>query len=147
MLTGLHRRLSTSVLQTTGIAACLVKPVRQSRLFDTLVDVLSPDSANGSAETASAARAGSRRTAVAAGTSVLMARTLAVLKGATPAQAIARYPGSTTGSASPPRGRRPAQGSTTARPVGGASGGTTYYSPSAEGADTSGMLLNYLLGN
>ena len=102
---------------------------------------------NGSGEAASAARAGSRRTAVAAGTSVLMARTLAVLKGATPAQAIARYPGPTTGSASPPRGSRPAQGSTTARPVGGASGGTTYYSPSAEGADTSGMLLNYLLGN
>jgi len=102
---------------------------------------------NGSGEAASAARAGSRRTAVAAGTGVLMARTLAVLKGATPAQAIARYPGPTTGSASPPRGSHPAQGSTTARPVGGASGGTTYYSPSAEGADTSGMLLNYLLGN
>jgi hypothetical protein len=31
--------------------------------------------------------------------------------------------------------------------VGGASAGTTYYSPSAEGANTSGMLLNYLLGN
>ncbi|HMC26528.1 MAG TPA: response regulator, partial [Verrucomicrobiae bacterium] len=50
MLTGLHRRLSTSVLQTTGIAACLVKPVRQSRLFDTLVDVLSPDSPDRAAQ-------------------------------------------------------------------------------------------------
>jgi phospholipid/cholesterol/gamma-HCH transport system substrate-binding protein len=100
---------------------------------------------NGSAETASASRAGARATA--AGTSVLMARTLAVLKGATPAEAIARYPGATFGSASPPPGRRRAQGSATARPVGGASAGTTYYAPSAEGATTSGMLLNYLLGN
>jgi len=40
MLAALHRRLSTSVMQTTGIAACLAKPVRESRLFDTLVDVL-----------------------------------------------------------------------------------------------------------
>jgi len=32
-------------------------------------------------------------------------------------------------------------------PVGGASAGTTYYTPSPEGTGTSGMLLNYLLGN
>jgi hypothetical protein len=38
-------------------------------------------------------------------------------------------------------------GTSVARPVGGASGGTTYYTPSPEGAGTSGMLLNYLLGN
>jgi two-component system sensor histidine kinase/response regulator len=43
LLTSLHGRLTTSILQTTGIAAGLVKPVRQSRLFDTLVDVLSVD--------------------------------------------------------------------------------------------------------
>jgi len=43
LLTSLHRRLTTAVLQTTGISAGLVKPVRQSRLFDTLVDVLSAD--------------------------------------------------------------------------------------------------------
>ena len=57
MLTGLHRRLSTTVLQTTGIAACLVKPVRQSRLFDTLVDVLAPESSprNAADERASSA--------------------------------------------------------------------------------------------
>src|SRR5258706_14882862 len=41
ILAPLHRRLSTSVMQTTGIAACIPKPVRQSRLFDVLVDVLS----------------------------------------------------------------------------------------------------------
>jgi ABC-type transporter Mla subunit MlaD len=84
--------------------------------------------------------------ATAASTSVLMARTLAVLKGASPAEAIARYPGATT--ASPNVGRpAPGGGGTTARPVGGASAGTTYYTPSPESAGTSGMLLNYLLGN
>jgi hypothetical protein len=35
----------------------------------------------------------------------------------------------------------------TAQPVGGAAAGTTYYSPSSESSEASGMLLNYLLGN
>jgi phospholipid/cholesterol/gamma-HCH transport system substrate-binding protein len=90
-------------------------------------------------------------------TSVLMARTLAVIKGATPAQALARYPGSvpapgatavsasTSGSGTVSGA---AAGSATAtKPVGGASGGTTYYSPSAESSGAGGLLLNYLLGN
>ena len=34
-----------------------------------------------------------------------------------------------------------------AKPVGGASAGTTYYTPSAESSGADGMLLNYLLGN
>ena len=34
-----------------------------------------------------------------------------------------------------------------ARPVGGASAGTTYYTPAPEAAGAGGMLLNYLLGN
>jgi hypothetical protein len=38
-------------------------------------------------------------------------------------------------------------GSSTAQPVGGTSAGTTYYNPSPESGGTSGMLLNYLLGN
>jgi phospholipid/cholesterol/gamma-HCH transport system substrate-binding protein len=87
-----------------------------------------------------------RASALPRDTSVVMARTLDVLKGATPAQAIARYPGATTVGAGSPAGG----GSTTAvtaQPVGGASAGTTYYTPSAEGSGTSGMLLNYLLGN
>jgi phospholipid/cholesterol/gamma-HCH transport system substrate-binding protein len=83
-------------------------------------------------------------------TSLVMARTLAVLEGSTPAQAIAKYPGAaptaaemvsaTTRSAVP-------SPSSASRPVGGASAGTTYYTPSPEAAGTSGMLLNYLLGN
>ncbi len=79
-------------------------------------------------------------------TSLVMARTLAVLKGATPAQALAKYPGSerVAGSLSGAGGAA-AAGPT--QPVGGSSAGTTYYSPSAEGSGADGMLLNYLLGN
>jgi phospholipid/cholesterol/gamma-HCH transport system substrate-binding protein len=81
-------------------------------------------------------------------TSVVMARTLAVLKGATPAQALAKYPGATTVGADALAGAgSSAGGASTAQPVGGASAGTTYYSPSAEDSGASGMLLNYLLGN
>jgi len=88
-------------------------------------------------------------------TSVLMARTLAVIKGATPAQALAKYPGSvpspgavSAGSSASPAGSGAASTSSSpAQPVGGSSGGTTYYSPSAEGSEAGGMLLNYLLGN
>jgi len=109
-----------------------------------------------------ASSAGSEASASSVGspstTSVLMARTLAVIKGATPAQAIAKYPGSVSApgadsvsnagsgstAVSPTSNTT---GSEAAHPVGGSSGGTTYYSPSAEGSEAGGMLLNYLLGN
>jgi phospholipid/cholesterol/gamma-HCH transport system substrate-binding protein len=79
-------------------------------------------------------------------TGLVMARTLAVLKGATPAQALAKYPGSapsanelaTLGQGGP---------ATSTQPVGGSTAGTTYYSPSGEGNEAGGLLLNYLLGN
>ena len=74
-----------------------------------------------------------------------MARTLAVLKGATPAQALARYPGSAPTAAELSGAGAPAPSA--ARPVGGASAGTTYYTPAPEAAGAGGMLLNYLLGN
>jgi phospholipid/cholesterol/gamma-HCH transport system substrate-binding protein len=101
--------------------------------------------ATGSAEgtTGSAAKA----SAVPRDTSVVMARTLAVLKGATPAQAIARYPGATQITGQAPGTGSGSATTITSQPVGGASAGTTYYKPSAEGSGTSGMLLNYLLGN
>jgi len=81
-----------------------------------------------------------------------MDRTLAVLNGATPAQAIAKYRARCRRSPKRParsRARVPKAGATsTAKPVGGTSGGTTYYAPSAEeSSGASGMLLNYLLGN
>ena len=76
-----------------------------------------------------------------------MARTLAVLKGASPAQAIAEYPGPTTtaGEASAPGLTGGA--AATATPVGGSTSGTTYYSPASESSEAGGLLLNYLLGN
>jgi phospholipid/cholesterol/gamma-HCH transport system substrate-binding protein len=85
--------------------------------------------------------------AIPPGTSLVMARTLAVLNGATPAQAIAKYPGSIS-STNSALGLTAAGGaSSAAQPVGGSTAGTTYYTPSAEGSEAGGLLLNYLLGN
>ncbi len=101
-----------------------------------------------SASAASAGSASGGSSSIAGSTtSVLMARTLAVLKGATPAQARAEYPGPTTvsGEASAPDvavGSAP-----TAAPVGGSTAGTTYYTPASEGAEADGLLLKYLLGS
>jgi ABC-type transporter Mla subunit MlaD len=80
-------------------------------------------------------------------TSVVMARTLAVLGGATPAQAIAKYPGSVPSPGEQPARNPTGPGTATAHPVGGSTAGTTYYKPSAEGSEAGGLLLNYLLGN
>jgi phospholipid/cholesterol/gamma-HCH transport system substrate-binding protein len=82
-----------------------------------------------------------------AANSVVMARTLAVFKGATPAQAIAKFPGATTVTAPRSGAGAAGAGTPTAQPVGGASAGTTYYKPSAEDSGANGLLLNYLLGN
>jgi ABC-type transporter Mla subunit MlaD len=79
-------------------------------------------------------------------TSLVMARTLAVLQGATPAQALAKYPGSVPAAGTLFGSGAGSSGSPASQPVGGASSGTTYYSPSAEGSGAGGMLLNYLLG-
>lgn len=93
----------------------------------------------------------STSSATASSTSLVMDRTLAVLNGATPAAAIAKYPGSvpslgSDGSALAALSSEAGATSTVA-PVGGAAAGTTYYSPSAESSSANGMLLNYLLGN
>ena len=83
---------------------------------------------------------------------LIMQRTLAVIKGATPAQAIAKYPGRTPTPAEIVGGARSGAstgggGASTTQPVGGSTAGTTYYSPSSEGSEADGLLLNYLLGN
>jgi ABC-type transporter Mla subunit MlaD len=87
----------------------------------------------------------------AGSTSVTMARTLAVVDGATPAEAIAEYPGSPTSTTTllgnGPLDGSPGAASPTAQPVGGASAGTTYYAPPGESSEANGLLLNYLLGN
>jgi hypothetical protein len=80
------------------------------------------------------------------GTGLEMERTLAVINGATPAQAIAKYPGDPHAEASTPTVAG-GGGAATSRPVGGSTAGTTYYSPSSEGSEADGMLLNFLLGN
>ncbi|HTZ87330.1 MAG TPA: MlaD family protein, partial [Solirubrobacteraceae bacterium] len=96
-------------------------------------------SASGSATSAKVARN--------SGTSVTMARTLAVLNGATPAEAIAKYPGPTEVAPGTAGAGAAGEANPVAKPVGGASSGTTYYTPPAESSGADGMLLNYLLGN
>ncbi len=104
-------------------------------------------SSSGTTAQASAARASAASSAPESGTGVLMERTLAVIKGATPAQALAKYPGPTT-SAGEVSAAGLAGGSTaSATPVGGSTSGTTYYAPASEGAEAGGLLLNYLLGS
>jgi phospholipid/cholesterol/gamma-HCH transport system substrate-binding protein len=95
--------------------------------------------------------AASTSSATASSTSLVMDRTLAVLNGATPAAAIAKYPGSVPSLGSDNSALAALSSETgatsTVAPVGGAAAGTTYYSPSAESSSANGMLLNYLLGN
>jgi phospholipid/cholesterol/gamma-HCH transport system substrate-binding protein len=102
---------------------------------------------SGAAASGTAASASAASAIDTSGTSVTLARTLAVLKGATVAQAIAKYPGPTTSAGASSPGLAGGGAAPTATPVGGSTGGTTYYTPSSEGAEAGGMLLNYLLGN
>ncbi len=93
----------------------------------------------GSATKASAA-------SVQGGRTVAMDRVEAIAHGATVAQALARYPGGLSSFSAPALTGSSSPGSTTAQPVGGASAGTTYYTPPSESAEAGGLLLNYLLG-
>jgi ABC-type transporter Mla subunit MlaD len=95
----------------------------------------------GSAATAQASAAPNRN-----GTSVVLARLEALLHGDTAQQAIAAFPSSGQAVAPTAAGAPTGQGQVTAHPVGGASAGTTYYTPSGEGSEAGGLLLNYLLG-
>jgi phospholipid/cholesterol/gamma-HCH transport system substrate-binding protein len=135
-------------LRTEGVAAalCLTYAIApqggcNGKLFST----------TGASGTSSAsASAASAKEAAASTTSLVMKRTLAVLDGATPQQAIAKYPGSTSaaeaGGLADLDSAGLGEGATSAQPVGGSSSGTTYYTPSPEASGASGMLLNYLLG-
>ncbi len=76
---------------------------------------------------------------------LVMKRTLDVINGASPAEAIAKYPGNPT--VTETGTITPGESSTTTQPVGGSTSGTTYYAPSGESSEADGMLLNYLLGN
>lgn len=104
-------------------------------------------SSSGTAE-ASAARASAASSSLdTSTTSVIMARTLAVLKGATSAQALAKYPGPTTTAGEVSATGLAGGSAATTAPVGGSTSGTTYYSPASEGSEAGGLLLNYLLGS
>jgi ABC-type transporter Mla subunit MlaD len=101
-----------------------------------------------SSSAASAASASSASPAIdSSTTSVMMARTLAVIKGATAAQALAKYPGPTTSAGEVSAAGLAGGSAGTAEPVGGSTAGTTYYTPSSSGTEAGGLLLNYLLGN
>jgi ABC-type transporter Mla subunit MlaD len=123
-------------LRTEGVGTLCVA-------YRTTVDPKCSRKLANTAESASAAKASVA--SLGGNESLVMARTLAVLKGATPAQARARYPGSTSPSEEGANGPKPTGAA--AQPVGGSTSGTTYYSPSAEGSEAGGLLLNYLLGN
>ena len=102
---------------------------------------------NGASAASTSAQAASAK---ASDTTLAMARVEAMLKGATLSQAMAEYPGS-EGAENPAGTGAGTAGanlpSAVAQPVGGASSGTTYYSPPSESSEAGGLLLNYLLGN
>jgi len=101
--------------------------------------------ANFSAETSTSST--SAQAAKASDTTLAMARVEAMLKGATLSQAMAEYPGSEGAAGPAGTGAGASLPSALAQPVGGASSGTTYYSPPSESSEAGGLLLNYLLGN
>jgi phospholipid/cholesterol/gamma-HCH transport system substrate-binding protein len=90
-------------------------------------------------------QASASTSAQASDTTLAMARVAALLKGNTLAQAMSEYPGS-EGSVGAPTGVG-SSGVASTQPVGGASAGTTYYTPPSENSEASAQLLNYLLGN
>ena len=80
-------------------------------------------------------------------TTLAVARVEAMLKGATLSQAMTEYPGSEAAASPAGAGTGANLPSAVAQPVGGASAGTTYYTPPSESSEAGGLLLNYLLGN
>ncbi len=99
--------------------------------------------ASAGAQTASTQTA----SAQASDTTLAVARVEAMLKGATLSQAMAEYPGSEAAGSPAGASGGASPLSATAQPVGGASAGTTYYTPPSESSEAGGLLLNYLLGN
>ncbi len=132
-------------LRTEGVGtACLTYNIAPSPLCVHKLASTGSSTPGSSASTASVSNPSQ--------TGLIMKRTLAVIKGATPAQAIAEFPGATPTPSElvggvPSAAAAGAPTPSTTQPVGGSTAGTTYYSPSPEGTEAGGMLLNYLLGN
>jgi ABC-type transporter Mla subunit MlaD len=103
--------------------------------------------ANFNAGNSSGSTSAQTASARASDTTLAMARVEAMLKGATLSQAMAEYPGSEAAGSPAGTGTGAGLPSAVAQPVGGASSGTTYYSPPSESSEAGGLLLNYLLGN
>jgi hypothetical protein len=130
-------------LRTEGVGGACLK-------YATIISSICTRKLGNTASPPSTVASAAKVNPVASGEPVglVMARTLAVIKGATPAQALAEYPGP-KGSAQELVGGVPSvapAAATTTQPVGGSTSGTTYYSPST-GGEAGGLLLNYLLGN
>ncbi len=102
-----------------------------------------PGASTGAPESTAAQAASAK----ASDTTLAMARVEAMLKGATLSQAMGEYPGSEAATRATGAGSGASLPSAVAQPVGGASAGTTYYTPPSEGTEAGGLLLNYLLGN
>jgi phospholipid/cholesterol/gamma-HCH transport system substrate-binding protein len=142
-------------LRAEGVGnTCLsynIEPTSSSGCRRKLFNTSGGSSSSASASSATARSASSATSGIDPETTgLIMARTLAVMKGATPAQAIAKYPGAVTsaGASGEASGSSPASDSTpAAEPVGGSTAGTTYYTPSTASSEAGGLLLNYLLGN
>ena len=137
-------------LRTEGVGTPCVTyaiKVQVSGCSRKLFNTGSPSGTNTGSSSGSSGSAASAAAIDPGTTSLVMARTLAVLKGATPAQAIAKYPGSAPTPSELAGGLSAGGSSAGAQPVGGSTAGTTYYKPSAESSEAGGMLLNYLLGN
>ena len=133
-------------LRAEGVGnTCLTYDIAPSSSTGCRRKLFSEGSASGSSASASAtASAAARPSPKTMG--LVMARTLAVVEGATPAQALAKYPGSAPTPSELSAAGLSGAAVTSTEPVGGSTAGTTYYSPSAS-SEAGGMLLHYLLGN
>jgi ABC-type transporter Mla subunit MlaD len=130
-------------LRTEGVGtACLKYAIKPTSLCNRKL-------AN-SGEAPTKATAASALSAKGEPVGLVIQRTLAVIKGATPAQALAEFPGPRATARELVGGVpsvAPSEGATSSQPVGGSTSGTTYYTPHSERGEAGGMLLNYLLGN
>jgi ABC-type transporter Mla subunit MlaD len=134
-----HFARAVAVAKTcVGYKVALVPECRSNFIPGASVSGAGAQAASTSAQAASAK---------ASDTTLAMARVEAMLKGATLSQAMAEYPGSEAAASPAGVGTGASLPSAVAQPVGGASAGTTYYTPPSEGSEAGGLLLNYLLGN
>jgi virulence factor Mce-like protein len=124
-------------LRTEGVGtACLTYRIEPSAICDRKL---------GNTASTPGASAASAASIDAPDTSIVMKRTLAVMKGATAAQAEAEFPGAIDVSEAAPSSKQ-SSSSAAAAPSGAVAAKSSQF-PYSEASQTGGMLLNYLLGN